>query len=227
MRSLLRHYRTLKTNWNDTDTIVLRSNLMALALLIANCWWERVNLAYIATVIPLILQFMQSKTDETLRRAIVFSAAVPMGWPLGEGIVFYLFGRWGEYTAAGPYIWETPVYCLLIGWHATVHLVYSARRFEEMGYSLRFVTVLLGVGALALGVLGENLFVHGGLWTYHPSIWDWWAVPAFVPIAYALGYASIPWFRARWKDGPAAAGFLSLLWVLCVSLGFATGFFPQ
>ena len=203
------------------------TNAAACAVFVGNCWWESLLVCYLACVVPIGLQaYRAARHSDGLRNAVVFGAIVALLWPLGEGVVVKTFGWWGDYTAPGPMIWETPVYCMLIGWLASTHVYYWSHRIIDIGYSVTTSVLCCGLTAMGLGVLGENLFVGARMWVYVPSEFDWWGVPAFVPIAYGVGYGIIPLLR-RMRLVSGSLVFLSVLLVVCVGLGLAVGFFPR
>jgi hypothetical protein len=225
--SRLRHtWQRIRRGWKRTDTIVLLTNLAAFGLFIGNCWWESVNVAITASAVPLAIQARRARLDPTLRSALLFGALTGFLWPLGEWFVVNVFGWWGSYTAPGFRILETPFYCVLIGWLSSAYLAYLAARILELEFRLRTAVIQVGITALALGFLGENLFVSGGMWTYDKSGLDWYRVPAFVPIAYALGYAALPLLR-RFPLVPRTLIFTLILLIVSLALGLATGFFPR
>jgi hypothetical protein len=178
-------------------------------------------------MIPLaILSFRSRSVNDSLRPALVFGACIGGAWPIGEGLVTWAVGWWGEYLAPGPVVWRTPVYCMLIGWLASTHIYYVCRRTFEMGWGLRTAIASTVITVTSLGVIGENLFVSAKMWMYFPSDMDWMSVPAFVPIAYGIGYGVLP-FICRWRAASASAVVAATLLVVSVGLGFAVGFFPR
>lgn len=223
---MLRIWRQIRSHWNRSDTFVAVGNTVAFALFIGNCWWESVDVAYLAALGPLAIQAILARRDPTLRHAWVFGAMAGFLWPFGEWFVVTVFGWWGEYLAPGPRILETPFYCIFIGWLSSTYCAYIAQRALQMGFSLRTAVVNTGMAALMLGIIGENLFVAGRMWVYEPSLLDWWYVPAFVPVSYGLGYATLPLLRNR-RAIPQVLLFTSILLVFSVGLGLATGFFPR
>lgn len=218
--------RRVWSNWNRSDSVVAAFNTAAFALFIANCWWESPAVAYGACAVPLAAQGIHARTDSTLRAALVFGGLAAFLWPFGEWFVVNVFGWWGAYVAPGPKILETPLYCILIGWLASAYCAYVAERALQMGFGFRAAVVNTGLTALSLGIIGENLFVAGRMWVYDASAMDWWYVPAFVPVAYGLGYATLPALR-RYSILPRALIFTSCLLVISVGLGVAVGFFPR
>ncbi len=228
MMSVMRElWRRVKANWNRTDTVLAVINTLALAAFIGNCWWESVWVCHLALALPLLVQLVWARhPGDALRRALLFGAILGWAWPLGEGLFVRGFGWWGEYLAPGPRIWDTPVYCVLVGWLAAAHIHYWSRRVIDIGYRVRVSVGYAAVTAFVLGLAGENLFVAGGIWSYDASVLDWWSVPAFVPVAYAIGFGVTPLVVRR----NALGAFLVVsvtLYVACVGLGFATGFLPR
>lgn len=222
-----RCFRKLRSHWDRTDTIVIGTNVAALALFVANTWWGSAWVCTVASAAPIAIQLAQARAvTDSLRGALAFGACIGAAWPIGEGIVTRAFGWWGQYLAPGPVVWYTPLYCILIGWLASAHIYYVARRTREMGFGRAAAIVVTCGTAAVLGVVGENLFVAAKMWSYYPSNQDWIAVPAFVPIAYGVGYGVLP-FIPRWRAAPAAAAVASLLLVVAVGLGLVTGFFPR
>jgi len=222
-----KHWRRIREHWNRTDTVVMATNHAALAAFIWNCWLDSVALCLAASAVPLAIQIVRAiRTDRLLRDALIFGAAIGFAWPFGEGLLTESLGWWGEYLAPGITVWHTPLYCIFIGWLASTHLYYLSHRLGEMGYGRRTSMALVGVTAFGMGLLGENLFVWANMWRYDVSGLDWWAIPAFVPIAYGAGYAVLPLLNRRgvWTVS-AVCGVV--LFVFCVGLGLATGFFPR
>jgi hypothetical protein len=203
------------------------TNHVALAVFVGNCWWQSVVVCQAASAVPLALQFWRAqRADRVLRDALIFGALIGFAWPIGEGVLTTYLGWWGDYIAPGITIWRTPLYCILIGWLASTHLYYVSHRVEAMGYGLRTSIPVVGLSAFGMGLLGENLFVWSGMWSYATSGLDWWAVPAFVPVAYGAGYAVLPLLnRRRVLTTATACGVV--LFSACVGLGLATGFFPR
>ncbi|HRK36013.1 MAG TPA: hypothetical protein PLJ47_15560 [Candidatus Hydrogenedentes bacterium] len=219
--------RTIKAAWNRTDTVVMASNFGSFTLFIGNCWWESVTVCILASAIPIFFQCLRAVfVRDSLTPAIAFGAIIGAGWPIGEGLVTASVGWWGEYLAPGPMVWHTPIYCMLIGWLASTHIFYVSRRTAEMGFSHRVTIGNTVVSAALLGVIGENLFVAARMWVYHPSDLDWFSVPAFVPIAYGIGYGILPLVR-RSHVVHASAAVCATLLVVSVGLGLAVGFFPR
>jgi hypothetical protein len=161
-----------------------------------------------------------------LRDALGFGGLVALSWPVGEGLLTDTLGWWGRYLAPGPAVWHTPVYCMLIGWLASTHVCYIAHRTLDIGYGMRAAMLNAGLTAFVLGVLGENLFVGARIWVYHASAHQWFSVPAFVPVAYGLGFSVLPLSR-RWGFFPATAAWAATLMGATVGLGFLVGFFPR
>lgn len=217
----------IRSNWNRTDTFVQTTNTVSFVVFIANTWWGSAWVCTLASLVPLALQIVwtQRKKD-SLRRALAFGACVGAAWPAGEGFVTRAFGWWGDYLAPGPVVWRTPVYCMLIGWLASTHICYVTHRTLEIGWSTRAAAVHAVIMAAIIGVIGENLFVAAKMWVYYPSNLDWVSVPAFVPVAYGIGYGILP-FVARWRAVYAAAAVAATLLVVSVGLGLAVGFFPR
>ena len=145
---------------------------------------------------------------------------------MGEGVVVRTVGWWGEYLAPGPRLWDTPLYCVLVGWLATAHIVYWSQRVTDIGYGRGVAVGCCVVTAFVLGLAGENLMVAAGIWVYAPSNQDWWNVPAFVPVSYGLGYGVLPFLR-HYRVVPAALIFCLALAGVSVGAGLATGFFPR
>jgi len=220
-------FRRLKANWNRTDTFVLTTNVAAFFVFVGNTWWGSAWVCTLASAAPIALQVLRARAvDDALRPALVFGACIGGAWPLGEGVVTWAVGWWGEYLAPGPVVWRTPVYCMLIGWLASTHIYYVARRTLEMGWGTSIAFANTVISAALLGVIGENLFVSAKMWAYFPSDLDWAAVPAFVPVAYGIGYSILP-LTTRWRAVWAAVAVAWLLLVVSVGLGLATGFFPR
>ena len=203
------------------------SNTAAFLVFIANTWWSSAWVCSFASLAPLAIQIMRSRrVHDSLRPALVFGACIGGAWPLGEGIVTWTVGWWGEYLAPGPTVWHTPVYCMLIGWLASTHIYYVTKRTIEIGWDPRAAAVHTAIMAAIIGVIGENLFVSARMWTYFPSELDWLSVPAFVPVAYGAGYGVLPLIN-RWRAAPASVAVAVTLLLVSVGLGFAVGFFPR
>ncbi len=206
---------------------MLVCNTVALVLLIGNCWWESVAACYVALLLPLSFQVLHAYRDAgPLRRGLLFGVLVAAVWPIGEWFIVNVFGWWGEYVGAGPRVLETAVYCMLIGWLASTYCYYVGERTMDLGYSVRAACLVAGGSALGLGIVGENLFVAARMWTYVPSAWEWGAVPAFLPVSYGIGYATVPLFR---RSGvlPTTIAFASVLFSVSIALGLLTGFLPR
>lgn len=221
-------WRTIRANWNRTDTIVITFNVSAGFAYLGNCWWQSIWVCYAAALIPILVQTAWSwrAQDTALRDALLMGLGLGIAWPIGEGITVNIFGWWGEYTAAGPYIWHTAAYCVLIGWLATAHIVYLVTRALAMGFSHSIAAAVAGITALVTGIAGENFFVAAEMWTYREAAWQFWYIPAFLPIAYGLGYAILPAFQQR-SVAIRLAALLGCLFITCTGLGIATGFFPE
>ena len=205
----------------------MATNHAALAVFIGNCWWDSVLVCQAACVAPLAMQMVRAyRSDRLLRDALIFGAAIGFAWPIGEGVVTATLGWWGEYVAPGITIWRTPLYCILIGWLASTHLFYLSHRVEAMGYGLRTSIPVVGLTAFGMGLAGENLFVWSGMWRYDTSGLDWWAIPAFVPVAYGAGYAILPLLNRR-SVAVTTVVCGAVLFAACAGLGLATGFFPR
>jgi len=220
-------YRHIRNNWNTSDTVVLSVNALAFLAFIGNAWWESVAVCYAATAVPLGFQALWAlRRHGTLGWVLLFGAFVAVLWPVGEGVVVRGLGWWGRYLAPGPRLWDTPLYCVLIGWLASGYCAYVGCRAVELGYAPRRAMAVSGLSAFAVGALGENLFVGARMWEYYPSTLDLGSVPAFVPVAYGLAYALVPALRPR---GLVAASLGLSVVLLCwsVLLGLAVGFFPR
>ena len=233
-----RIWQRIRGSWNRSDTLVITTNTAALIVLIGNCWWESVTLCIVASAVPLALQVLYALRHERrgssdtepagrpLRYALLCGLTVGALWPLGEGVVVHTFGWWGSYVAPAPRIWETPINCILIGWHASAYCAYLGLRLRAMGFRTRTACAVVAVTAFGMGVLGENLFVWANMWVYEPSVLDFWDVPAFVPVGYGLAYAALPLLVRR----PAIqAGLIFNFVVLAVMIGMGliTGFYPR
>jgi hypothetical protein len=222
-----RFWLKLRTNWTRADSIVLATNTAAFLVFLANCRLESVWICTIASAVPLAIQAAYAfRVGGPLRSALLFGALIAAAWPLGEGIVTHILGWWGEYVAPGPVIWRTPLYCVLIGGLASTHIHYVSRRTSEFGYGPSVAAANTFLTAFLLGFLGENFFVAANMWRYHESGLDWISVPAFVPVAYGLGYAILPALR-DWRILPTAVVCGMMLLVFSVGLGLLTGFFPR
>lgn len=220
-------WRRIKSQWNFSDTLVLTTNLSAFALFMGNCWWESVNIVYVATLFPLSVQALRSiRTGGVLREALTFGAIVAWLWPPIEGAITLSVGWWGSYTAQGMTLFDTPVHAVLIAWLAASYCMYLSRRVVEMEFSRRVAVIMITGSALALGIIGENLFVAAGMWTYRSSVWNFGSVPAIIPLAYTVAYSAVPFLR-QFHVVYQALAVLALLVMSSVTLGFATGFFPE
>lgn len=220
-------YRRIRADWNPSDSIVFITSLAATAAFIANAWLESVALVYIATLIPVALYIWRAtKNDKTMRQAVIFGGIVAWLWPLGEAFVVHRAGWWGAYLAPGPKILETPIYCILIGSLASTYCFYVGQRATDIGYGDRIAGLTTGFTALLAGIIGENLFVAAQIWVYHPSSYDWWYVPAIVPITYGVCYGILPALRPV-RIVPRTLIFTTFTLVVSMALGFAFGFFPQ
>jgi hypothetical protein len=218
-------WRILRTHWNRSDTVYALSGIVSLGLFVGNCWWESLAVCYVTLLVPLVVQLSRAPRDETVRSAHVFGFLVFLAWPLGEGAIVRLVGWWGEYLAPGPQIWDTPLYCMLIGWVASAHCFYVMRRSRDMGLGKTGQVFLVGFSAFLLGLIGENLFVGASMWVYTPSNMDFGGIPAFLPFAYGLGYGLLPLID-RLHIIVATVVFLLWMLVTCVGLGLLVGFFP-
>lgn len=218
--------RRIRATWNTTDTAVIGGNTLAFLLLIYNTQRESTMLCYVALVPPLLLQGYVQRRDATLRRALWFGMVVGMTWPLGEGIVVRVLGWWGRYLGYGVYLWDTALYCALIGWLACTYLAYLYERIQALGYRWQTAAFHTALSAIVLGAIGENLFVWSRMWEYESSDWDWFDVPAFVPIAYGLSYAFLPLVK-RFPIMTAGLVFNAITAALACSLGLASGYFPR
>src|SRR5690606_28878149 len=127
---------TIRAGARGADGVVLLGNTIAFALFLANCWWGSVAVAYVGSLVPLASQCAWLGTgDKTLRESLIFGAIVGIAWPFGEYAVVSTLGWWGEYTAPGWRILETPMYAVLIATVASAYCYYIAARTREMGYS--------------------------------------------------------------------------------------------
>lgn len=219
--------KRLCVQWTTSDTLVLAANVTAFVAFIGNTQWESVAVAYCASIIPLCVQTAWAcRRPGPMRRALVFGGLVALAWPFGEWFVVHAFGWWGKYLAAGLAILETPLYCALVGWLASSYCCYVSIRIEELGGGKSVACVLTGISAFIIGAIGENLFVAAQLWIYDDSAWDLGRVPAFVPIAYGLAYAFLPFLR-RLPIIPATFIFTIVMLFISIGLGLLTGFFPR
>ena len=220
-------WQRIRSNWNPSDTAILVTSLVATGAFIANARLESVGLVYIITLVTLAVYARRAlKNDRTMRQAFIFGGIVAWLWPLGEAFVVSRVGWWGEYLAPGPKILETPIYCILIGWVASTYCFYVGQRASEIGYSDRVSGVVSGVTALLAGIIGENLFVAAQIWVYEPSSYDWWSVPAFVPIIYGIAYGILPALRPL-HIVPRTLIFTTFTLYVSIGLGLAFGFFPR
>jgi hypothetical protein len=218
---------TVRANWNRYDTLVYATDTVAFTLFIGNCWWESTGVAYLACLLPLTAQAaFVPFAPNVLRDSLLFGFFIGWLWPIGEGAVVNGLGWWGSYLAPGPKLWETPIYCILVGWLASSYCYYTSARTLECGYSRRAAACVAGLSALGLGIIGENLFVGARMWTYDKTSLAFWSVPAFVPIAYGLGYAILPWLR-KVPLLLASLLFSTVMLAVTVGLGLAVGFFPR
>jgi len=217
----------LRTHWNGSDTAVLVPNLCAFVLLVVNCWNHSIAIAYVAAGVPLVIQGMRARYDRAcLGRAVVFGGLTVLLWSGAEWLSTRVIGWWGQYDTKGIMILDTPLYCLLIAWQSNTYLCHFERRAREWGYGWRVASCFAGFSALSLGVLGENLYVAAGMWSYHPSAVDWLAAPAFIPVTYGLVGLTLP-FLARWRVWVAAVVYVALTVFISVALGLAIGFYPR
>lgn len=221
-------FKTIRKQWNRTDSILISTNIAAGLAYLGNCWWDSLWICYAAAAIPLAIQslwWLRSK-DVLLRDALIMGLGLGIAWPIGEGIAVNVLGWWGDYTAGGPYLWHTAAYCVLIGWLATAHIVYLSARTLAMGFSGVAAAGVAAVSAFVVGIAGENFFVAAEMWTYREAQWQFWYIPAFLPIAYAIGYAVLPAVQRRPVTIRLGA-LLTSLFVACTGLGIASGFFPE
>lgn len=220
-------WRRIRYGWTWTDTTVFGVNLLVFGVLIGNCWWEAVFVVYGYVSGALLALAIRWRFDrEPLGNALVFGCLVGCLWPFGEFAVVKCFGWWGQYLSSGPKLLETPWYCIIIGCLASTHCYYVGIRTVEIGYGRWASGFASGITALGMGVVGENLFAAARMWEYVPSSLDWWAVPAFVPVAYGISYAIIP-LLGRFHIVVATVIFTGITLVVSVGLGLAVGFFPQ
>jgi hypothetical protein len=220
-------WNKLRNGLNRTDMLMLAANVVAGLVYLGNCWWQSLWICYAAALIPLALLTARwyAAREKALADALIIGLGLGLAWPIGEGITINVLGWWGAYTAPGPYIWHTAAYCVLIGWLATTHIAYISTRALALGFSKTVAVSAAAISAFVIGLAGENFFVAAGMWTYKESAWQWWYIPAFLPIAYALGYAVLP-FVQRTNVGIRLAALLACLFVTCTGLGLLTGFFP-
>jgi len=224
----------ISTNWNRTDTLVVVLNNATLAVFIGNCAWQSVEVTYLTLLVSIAVEVAWAARawlrgvphPGPLAKALTFGFIVGGLWPLGEGILVNTLGWWGQYLAPGPNVWETRVYCMLVGWAASTYCAYVAHRTLDVGYGTAVAAVVMGLTAFIAGAIGENLFAIAGMWEYAPSNLDLFFVPAFVPVGYAIAYASYPLFR-RFHVVIATLCFCVCAFVALTGLGVATGFFPH
>jgi len=209
----------IRTHWNRQDTTVLVATLTSFVILLANCIFRDPRITVASSCLGLAILFSRP----ALLRPVIFGAIIAWLWPVGEWITVHRLGWWGEYTLAGPRILFTPLYCVLVGWLATTYCYYISFRIIEFGYSLRTAMILTGLSAFALGVVGENLYVFTGVWRYFATPLHIGSVPAFIPVAYGLGYAILPMLR-RYRLPHAAAIFAPWLMAVCLILWLLSGF---
>lgn len=209
--------------WRATDAWVLGANAVGLAGHLGNLSWRSVDVVYAATLLPLATIAARSRRDPTLRWALLFGLTAGLLWALGEGVFARMFGWWGRYHAAGPRVWDTPVYCLLVGAQACSHIVYVALRTLEARFHARLVAVLTGLHALGIATAGENLLVSAGIWSYVPWGWMWGRVPVWVVAGYSAAYVAVPALR-RMRPVPAAAVFTAVTFVTGVAAALVVRF---
>jgi hypothetical protein len=140
-----------------------------------------------------------------------------------EGVWARIFGWWGTYGAAGPRLWDTPVYCLVVGAHACTHVAYFSLRALEVRIARPLAAGLTMLHALVLATIGENLLVAAGMWTYRTWGWMWGTVPAWVVLGYGVTYAAVPWLRTR-RPLAAAVIFSVLTFLTGLLASLAVGF---
>lgn len=213
-------WQRIRSAWNATDTWVSAATVLALALYIADGWWQSVAVCYAASLVPLALLGGRALRDRTLARTLVFGGVVAGLWPFVEGSYVRVIGWWGSYLQPGWKVWDTPIYCLLVGWLTASYVAYAAARVEAMGFHRRTVAVLSGATALILGIIGESLLVRAGMWVYSPWRWSVWHVPLYIPIGYGIGYSSLPWLVHR-EPIRAAVLFTLLTFALTFGIGYA------
>lgn len=209
--------------WTRTDGWVLGANAAALAGHLGNLSWRSVDVVYAATLLPLAAIATRARRDPTLRWALLFGLTAGLLWALGEGVFARMFGWWGSYHAAGPRVWDTPVYCLLVGAQGCSHIVYVALRTLDARFDARLVALLTGLHALGIATAGENLLVGAGIWSYVPWGRMWGAVPVWVVAGYSAAYVAVPWVR-RLRPVPAAAVFTALTFVTGVAAALVVRF---
>jgi hypothetical protein len=219
-------WRRVLTHWNWSDTAVFGPNICAFGLLVGNCWWHSLAVVYWTVGGALLLQATRVGRDPALRRALAFGGLTALIWAGAEWAFTQVTGWWGEYLVMGPAILDTPVYTVMIAWLANSYLVYVERRTRDLGYGTIVSGVLSVVGGFCLGIIGENLYVSGRMWVYHPSALDWWGVPAFIPISYALAAATLPWASRR-SVPVAAVAYEAATVCAGIGLGLLIGFYPR
>jgi hypothetical protein len=220
-------FRAIRAHWNWSDTAVLGGNLVALGLFIGNCWWELLFVATTGALGPLILQGARARTgDTTLKTALVVGGVTAFCWPAGEWCIGETLGWWGSYLKTGYMVLDTPLYTVLIGWLGSAYCVYIGLRTREMGFPALAAVFMSGITGFGLGVLGENLFVGAGMWTYEMAQWRFWAVPAFIPVGYGIAYGAQPLFN-RWPSVVNGLALVAAITIASVVLGLITGFFPR
>lgn len=216
----------IRANWNRADTVVLTATGFAFALLVANAWFNSLWLCYLALTAPLLGAPIACGKDESFYRAYAFGAGIGLTWPLAEGTAAHVLGWWGRYLGGGPCLWNTPVYCVLIGWLSCFYLVYLHERIRLLGFGMPIATATTSLSAILLGTLGENLFAWAGMWEYGRADWMWMDVPAFVPVSYGICFLSMPWVRTlSLPNGVVVFNVASAL--TGYFLGWSTGFYPR
>lgn len=220
---MLRASSDARAAWLPTDGWVLGVSAVALGAHLCNTAWRAVEVVYAASLVPLVILTVCARRDATLRWALGFGTMTALLWAVVEGVWARIFGWWGTYDAAGPRLWDTPLYCLLVGAQASTHVTYIALRSLEFRISRRLVAGLTGLHALGLATLGENLLVAAGMWSYRPWGSMWGAVPAFVVASYATGYVAVPTLRGL-TPARAAALFSVLTFVISVLFSLAVQF---
>ncbi len=219
--------QTIGSHWNRSDTIVLGGNLLALGLFIANCWWGLISVAVIGALGPLGFQISRARGgDDVLRTALIVGGVAALIWPVSERAVATAMGWWGAYVKTGYMLLDTPLYTVLIGWLGAAYCVYVGMRVKEMGFSIATVALTTGISGFALGVVGENLFVCSGMWTYETARWHLWTVPAFVTATYGIAYGVQPLFN-RWPPVVNGLAIVAVIAVTSIALGLITGFYPR
>jgi hypothetical protein len=183
-------------------------------------------MVYAACTMVLVVLANEARRDHTVRHALLFGAVIGWTWPLGEGLVVRTAGWWGNYLAAGPMIWDTPVYCVLIGWIGGAYCYFIGARMVDWGWGNKAWAFVSGISAFAIGALGENLYVWARIWEYDRAGRFLGDVPLFLPIAYGISYACLP-LLARLPVLPQGLVFNAITLVISVTAGFAAGFFPR